>query len=262
MIYSLFIAIVILYRLISSKIFEDNISKKELILNLALLFITFISYIISSFKVSELIIYSHFYLALLYISMRNYMHIKNKPVLNSSKLIKASQLFMAIMIIACLAGVKENLNYYYSYNEIIENVSAALSLEYRNLAFDFIKLLSAIIGIIYLKHSFDSIFDENTYIKAININSPYESNQAANDASNDLSNISSTQSKLNAFYNEYGITSRQIEIINLIVAGDSNKEISEKLFITEGTVKTHIYNIYKKVDVSSRTQLLNIILKD
>jgi len=55
------------------------------------------------------------------------------------------------------------------------------------------------------------------------------------------------------------ITEREKEIIILILKGKSNKEIEEELFISLGTVKNHLYNIYKKLKVKSRTQLISIL---
>ncbi len=55
------------------------------------------------------------------------------------------------------------------------------------------------------------------------------------------------------------ITEREKEIIVLILKGKSNKEIEEELFISLGTVKNHLYNIYKKLKVKSRTQLISIL---
>jgi LuxR family maltose regulon positive regulatory protein len=52
------------------------------------------------------------------------------------------------------------------------------------------------------------------------------------------------------------LSKRELEVLQLIVAGMSNREIAEKLFIGEGTVKTHINNIYSKLDVQSRTQAI------
>jgi len=50
------------------------------------------------------------------------------------------------------------------------------------------------------------------------------------------------------------LTSREIEIIAMISMGTRNEEIAEKLFISPNTVKTHIYNIFKKIDVPNRLQ--------
>lgn len=50
------------------------------------------------------------------------------------------------------------------------------------------------------------------------------------------------------------LTQREIEILALVAVGAKNKEIGEKLFISPNTVKTHIYNIFKKINVTSRLQ--------
>ncbi len=55
------------------------------------------------------------------------------------------------------------------------------------------------------------------------------------------------------------ITEREKEIITLILQGKSNKDIEDELFISLGTVKNHLYNIYKKLNVKSRTQLVSIV---
>lgn len=54
------------------------------------------------------------------------------------------------------------------------------------------------------------------------------------------------------------LTNREREILSLVAKGHSNKEISEKLFVSELTVKTHLKNIFKKLNVSSRTQAILI----
>lgn len=58
------------------------------------------------------------------------------------------------------------------------------------------------------------------------------------------------------FYEAYKISSREREIIPLLLKGLSNRDIADKAFISLSTVKTHIYNIYRKVGVKSRFQLL------
>jgi LuxR family transcriptional regulator of csgAB operon len=50
------------------------------------------------------------------------------------------------------------------------------------------------------------------------------------------------------------LTSREIEILSMISIGAKNEEIADKLFISPNTVKTHIYNIFKKIDVPNRLQ--------
>ena len=56
-----------------------------------------------------------------------------------------------------------------------------------------------------------------------------------------------------------GLSLREKEIVNLIVLGLSNKEIAQRLYISELTVKTHLQRIYKKLNVSNKIQLINFI---
>jgi DNA-binding NarL/FixJ family response regulator len=53
---------------------------------------------------------------------------------------------------------------------------------------------------------------------------------------------------------ENNLTSREIEVLELIAEGMINKEIAKKLYISEKTVKNHVSNIFKKLNVSDRTQ--------
>ncbi|MDX2213514.1 MAG: response regulator transcription factor [Oculatellaceae cyanobacterium bins.114] len=52
----------------------------------------------------------------------------------------------------------------------------------------------------------------------------------------------------------YPLTERELEVLELIVAGCSNATIAEKLYITVGTVKTHVRNILNKLCADDRTQ--------
>ena len=52
------------------------------------------------------------------------------------------------------------------------------------------------------------------------------------------------------------LSKRELEVLRLIAEGYSNEEIAQKLFIAVSTVKTHIINIYGKLNVQRRTQAL------
>jgi DNA-binding CsgD family transcriptional regulator len=58
------------------------------------------------------------------------------------------------------------------------------------------------------------------------------------------------------------LTVREQEVLQHILAGESNREIARSLFISESTVKTHVRNIFSKYEVSSRTELISILLKN
>jgi LuxR family transcriptional regulator of csgAB operon len=50
------------------------------------------------------------------------------------------------------------------------------------------------------------------------------------------------------------LTSRQTQILALVSVGDTNDEIADKLYLSPHTVKTHLYNIFKKINVPNRLQ--------
>jgi DNA-binding CsgD family transcriptional regulator len=55
-----------------------------------------------------------------------------------------------------------------------------------------------------------------------------------------------------------GITKRELEILELIAQGLSNREIAEKLFVSENTVKTHSSRLFDKLSAKRRTQAVQI----
>jgi two-component system, response regulator PdtaR len=75
-------------------------------------------------------------------------------------------------------------------------------------------------------------------------------------ASTQLENASdATQSRL------FRLTQREYEIANLICLGKSNEEIAGLVYLSVNTIKFHLKNIYEKLDISSRTQLIIIMKK-
>ena len=58
------------------------------------------------------------------------------------------------------------------------------------------------------------------------------------------------------FYSKYTLSSREIEIVEYLYEGLTADEISEKIFISINTFRTHLKNIYKKTNVSNQRQLM------
>jgi two-component system, NarL family, nitrate/nitrite response regulator NarL len=52
------------------------------------------------------------------------------------------------------------------------------------------------------------------------------------------------------------LTPRELEMVHMVTRGLRNKEMSERLAISEGTVKIHLHNIYKKLKVENRVELI------
>ncbi len=57
--------------------------------------------------------------------------------------------------------------------------------------------------------------------------------------------------------NPAGLTQREVEVLRLLVAGKSNPEIAEALFISRDTARTHVANIFRKLDVGTRAEAVD-----
>jgi NarL family two-component system response regulator LiaR len=58
-----------------------------------------------------------------------------------------------------------------------------------------------------------------------------------------------------------GLTSRELEILKLMVHGDSNPDIAEKLFVSRSTVKFHVSNILMKLGTATRTEAVAVAVQ-
>ena len=64
-----------------------------------------------------------------------------------------------------------------------------------------------------------------------------------------------------AIQEPFGLSDRELEVLALLAQGYSNKAIQEELFIAAGTVNTHIRNIYMKLGVHSKSELIDLVTK-
>ncbi|QFJ54391.1 response regulator [Pseudobutyrivibrio xylanivorans] len=77
-----------------------------------------------------------------------------------------------------------------------------------------------------------------------------------------LPNLMSAGSASDEFdYRKYDISEKEYEVIQLVADGFSNKEISQKLFLSEGTVRNYLSTILEKLNLRDRTQLAIFYLK-
>ncbi|WP_325062968.1 LuxR C-terminal-related transcriptional regulator [Kushneria phosphatilytica] len=63
--------------------------------------------------------------------------------------------------------------------------------------------------------------------------------------------------QVNAYRPANGLTQRELEILKLLGTGASNTDIANQLFVSEHTVKSHLYNIFRKLKVRNRIQAMN-----
>lgn len=79
------------------------------------------------------------------------------------------------------------------------------------------------------------------------------------DASPAPQEYSSIDERCEALGRQRGLTSREIEVMQLLCKGNSKAYIAEKLFVTENTTKGHVRHIYAKLNVHSKTELQSLI---
>lgn len=60
---------------------------------------------------------------------------------------------------------------------------------------------------------------------------------------------------------DFELSDREIDVLRLVVAGKTNREIAEELFLSPLTVKTHVKNMYKKLHVHSRASAVQVALR-
>lgn len=63
---------------------------------------------------------------------------------------------------------------------------------------------------------------------------------------------------IEAFGGEWGLSNREMEVLPLLLSGKTASYISEKLYVAPGTVKTHIYNIYRKMGIHSKMEMFDL----
>lgn len=106
-------------------------------------------------------------------------------------------------------------------------------------------------------------------IETVNSGAAWLDSAIARIVLNNLQNPSSapvknnaTEVNYNAGRSQYGLTDREMDVLGLMVAGQSNNEIAETLVITKATAKAHVHSILQKLSVGSRTQATITAMKE
>lgn len=82
------------------------------------------------------------------------------------------------------------------------------------------------------------------------------------DVADDLFNYSPIDSCHNEVCEKYNLSEKECDIIKLIAGGLSNKEIGEKLFLSQGTIKNYVSAILSKLELRDRTQIVIFAFKN
>lgn len=70
--------------------------------------------------------------------------------------------------------------------------------------------------------------------------------------------LRSDSAQLADFCRSFSLTDRESDILRLLIEGKTNQEIADSLLISVGTVKAHVHSIYGKLEVTRRSQLMNV----
>ena len=101
-----------------------------------------------------------------------------------------------------------------------------------------------------IKQDFDSIIPS---LKAVNSGQSVFGNEITEKLPNILSNKETESTSFD--FTAFDLTDQDAEIVKCVAEGLSNKEIADKLFLSEGTVRNYISNILSKLDLRDRTNL-------
>ncbi|WP_164520887.1 LuxR C-terminal-related transcriptional regulator [Vibrio aphrogenes] len=118
----------------------------------------------------------------------------------------------------------------------------------RDIKISFVLQFSNVVGVFFKDDSLDHITDG---LKGILTGRFSLSNEIAQKIIEYYRENDSVSSRAYA-----DLTSREEEILKLLLLGSSNGQIAEKLFVSENTVKTHLHHVFKKIKVRNRLQAL------
>ncbi|QAT42773.1 response regulator transcription factor [Aminipila luticellarii] len=76
-----------------------------------------------------------------------------------------------------------------------------------------------------------------------------------------LANKNNNPLNNDALQNEYNLTYREMQILNLVLQGKRNIEIADSFDLSESTVKKHLSNVFHKCKVKNRLQLIDLVMK-
>ncbi|MEG0505805.1 MAG: helix-turn-helix transcriptional regulator, partial [Raoultibacter sp.] len=83
--------------------------------------------------------------------------------------------------------------------------------------------------------------------------------QGAPESEGAITSSAGYQTRISEMAAQFFLTSREMDVLSLLVAGRNGPYISEHLFVSENTVKSHIRHIYTKLNVHNRQELLDLV---
>lgn len=127
----------------------------------------------------------------------------------------------------------------------------------RSFSEDVESLYFAVVALLYLINLIQVKVSDSAEETAQTENIPVIPENVAAAIPADSGNSTDTYSKFYLFCRKYQLTTREQDIMRKLLENKNNTDISEELFISIGTAKTHIHNIFSKLEVKKRSQLID-----
>ena len=179
--------------------------------------------------------------------------LKNKKVTEDKGIFRyTKKIVIYTLFMSCLVFVEDSF--------VIFNIDVysdtILSITNRNFSEDILRISQSLILIPYFLNLFFTVPKPKEVIQAAAPGADYRS--AAEDKANENEH---DYYIFHLFCETYLFTVREQEVFRHLLEDKNNKLISESLYISIGTVKTHVHNIFIKTDVSNRRELLQVYNK-
>lgn len=235
------VATAYLYYAIFSEFFQTPRSKRiYFILTLLTLYLLCIP-ILSFSALKVWLYYLPIQLFLFVLSILGLRNLKQKKDEFSSEQIKRCKLiFLLSLLFSILITIEDSI--------VIFNVDVYSNLlvriQNRNFSEDFLSIFYAVYSLFYCAQHYLR-FPKSKQSKIV--------------SKVDTNTENTEQEFIQSFCKHFVLTLREQEIFFLLVEGKSNQEIADSLYISIGTVKTHVHNIYQKLSITKRSQLREVI---
>ena len=183
--------------------------------------------------------YLPYQLISIYLAVCGLKHLKNNPHLfEESKFLSMYKNILVYTAMLCIMIIIEDTVVIFSY-DVYSNI--LVKIHNRSISEDILSIIYAFYAIRYCYK-----------VQNLAVNQSLDTS-----STNTLECVESIDTLFYDFCKFYSLTNREQEIFKLLLNDKTNQEISDELFISIGTVKTHIHNIFQKVDVARRNQLVS-----
>ncbi|MGL6104936.1 helix-turn-helix domain-containing protein [Romboutsia sp.] len=232
------ISTTIVYFAIQKNVFEKELKLRDYIILILFVFSLFIVPLVLHGALMVWSYYLPYQLITIYLGLVGLKYLKDNPNLleeiSSMRLYKAILIYTLIFSILIIIEDTVVIFSFDVYSHLLVKINN------RSISEDILSMIYAVFAIKYCTKNLNVLTTSDIEVEG----------------KNNILNTAFSDKIFYEFSKHSNLTKREQEVFKLIIENKNNKEISEELFISIGTVKTHIHNIFQKVNVDRRNQLL------